>query len=418
MLHVRLLTTLATFSLTIGPMLYVKAQTEASLPLDHRASRQQQVRFWMNTADHHQRQGQWVEAERLLDLAIAAQHNLVDAYLLRAKVREQRGNLVGANADYTSVVHLEPERYDARFQRAWVLMAAHRYPAARADFQFLIEHPSLETSTIYYRGEEWNNSLVVTGVTTLQLSMRPEWLNAVGLTYYHEGEYDHARAYFSQALSEDSTYADGYLNLGLTAEGLNDTLGAIAYYQKALAQEPDHAAALRNLASLARIRKDDELLQQINLEYGGDSYEGLIQHGLTCLERNDFTSAIDKFTQALAWQPDDNEAHLQRGFAYEKAELFAEAVADYSTVIKRDPSAEKAYFNRGNVYFKSERYLLAVADYTQAIALNPVNARALYNRGIAYQRLEQLNSACQDWQQAQDLGDPAADRPLSSLCNQ
>lgn len=413
----RVLTITTILYLAFGFSSNVLAQRAAISSPDNSLPRQQKTAYWTSKAKENWRGGNFPEAERLLDLAIAAQHDLVDAYLLRAKVRQQRGNLPGANADYTSVIHLQPENYDARFQRALILQEAQRYAAARADFQFLLDHPAAETNSIYYQSEKQNGELVVTGFTTLQSNMRSEWLNAVGLTYYHEGENAGAQEYFSQAIAKDSTYAAAYLNLGLIAERQADTLEAMSFYRKTLALAPDNATAFRNLASIARLRQDAELMASINYQYGGDSYEGLLQQGLTCLEQNDFSGAINKFTQALDWQPNSNEAHLQRGFAYEKAELLTEALADYSVVIKADPLAEKAFSNRGNVYFKNERYVLAVADFTRAIALNPENDRALYNRGIAYQRLGELKNACQDWHQAQVLGNTAAERPLSSLCD-
>ncbi len=380
--------------------LSLSAQSVVTSSTEQLASRQQRVRAWTTTADQLQKQGKWSEAEQLLELAIAAQHDLVDAYLLRAKGRTHQGNLAGANADYTSVIHLQPEHYEARFQRALVLSEAKRYPEARADFLFLLEHPATETNAVYYRGEGRNNSSQVTGITTIQSNLRSEWLNAVGLTHFHEENYRNAKEYFNRAIDEDATYADSYLNLGLTAERQRDTITALNFYLKVMNQEPDNAMALRNLTSLARLRKDSVLLAQIMQDYGGNSYEGLLQQGIICLDLHNYTEAITKFTQALAWQPEDNDALLQRGFAHEKADLFNEALADYSSVVARNPLAEKAYSNRGNIYFKRERYELAIADYTQAIALNPNNARALYNRGVAYQRFGQLDDACRDWQQA------------------
>ena len=417
MLNFRLLTTGVLF-LVLSGVYRVSAQSAVISPPKHQSTRQQQATYWIDVAEEHYRQGQWSEAEDLLNRAIAAQHDLVDAYLLRATVREQRRDLVGAQADYTSVIHLQPEHYEARFQRGLVLLADERYSAARADFEFLLEHPSAQTNAVYFRGEQRNNELLATGITTIQSNMRAEWLNAVGLTYYHEGVYARAREYFHQARAEDPSYVASYVNLGIASERQGDTTEAIAYYQNALSIAPSNAPALRNLTSLARARNDTALLRQINEQSGGDSYESLLQRGITHLGQNDFTGAIAQFTLALEQQPNNPEALLQRGFAYERAELFAEALADYSAVIASDPSAEKAYSNRGNVYVKRERYDLAVADYTQALALNPTNGRALYNRGIAYQRLGELNQACQDWQQAHSLGTTAAERPLAKVCEQ
>lgn len=402
--------------LLVFPLRLASAQSAAAPGEQRPLSRQQLVTYWTETAEAYRQQGRWLEAEELLDQAIAAQHDLVPAYLMRARVREQQNNLPGAATDYSSVIHLAPEHYEARFQRALLYFASQRYSEAQIDFLFLLAHPSTETNSVYFQGEDQNGSFVSTGVTTLQSGMQTEWLNSVGLTYWHAGDYALAQDYFCQAVALDSTHAASYLNLGITAEAQHDTVKAKAYYQQVLVQQPDNPTALRNLASLARQQRDTTLLSTLNETYDAESYEGSVQQGLTCLDQDDFQGAIRKFTQALEWQPHSGEARLQRGFAHEKAGNYVEALNDYSMVIQSDPASEKAYSNRGNVYFRRERYELAVTDYTSALTLNPGNALALYNRAVAYQRLGQLDQACQDWQRAQRLGNPAAACPLVSLC--
>ncbi len=398
---------------TAGQLL---AQPTANSSLKYKGSRQHQSRHWMNTAREHMLAGQWAETERLIDLAIAAQHDLVDAYLLRAQVRERQNDLVGANNDYTSVIHLRPDHYEAYFQRAMVLFDAQRYSEARADLQLLLSNPPAETNAVFYRGEEDDGTLLATGIVTIQSDMQLAWLNIIGLTYYHEGNYSKAQESFNLAVSKDSTYVESYVNLGLTAESQRDTVQAIAYYRDALNRESGNAIALRNLALLARRQNNGALLNQIANQYGENTYEGALQEGLSHLDQKDFAAAIISFTRAISWQPNSIEAYLQRGFAHDKAGLLSEAIEDYTTVIKRDPLAVKAYSNRGNAHFKLEQHALANADYTQALALDPKNERVLYNRGIAYHRRGELDLACQDWQHALELGNKDAERPLSSLC--
>ena len=388
----------------------------ASASLKDARPRQQQAADWIVTAEDYMNAGDWLAAEQLLDRAIAAQHDLVAAYLLRARVREQQRDLEGAITDYTAAVHLQPDRYEARFQRAMVLYDAQRYPEARADLRFLLANPPTQTNAVFYYGQGNEGSLQTSGITTIQSNLRVKWLNTLGLTYYHQEDYANARKFFGLAIAEDSTYAESYVNLGLTAENQFDTTRAIANYKNALHHAPDNATAMRNLGSIARRQNNQALLNQIVSHYGADGYESALQAGLTFLEQNDYPAAIASFTQALSWEPDNAEAYLQRGFAYEKAELFAQALADYTKVIEDDPTAEKAYSNRGNVRAKLEDHNQAISDYTQALVVNPKNARVLYNRAIAYHHLGEPDRACQDWQEALELGNPDAKRPLSSLC--
>ncbi len=393
---------------------YCYAQTE-NLILNHYTSPSPQVVHLVDTAQTYVHQRRWAEAEEVLDQAIAQEHQSVDAHLLRAQVREQRYDLLGAITDYTSVIYLQAGHYEARFQRGLALMEVERYPAARADFLYLLDNPPAETNSVYYRSDPQSTSSGVTGITTLQSVMRPEWLNAVGLTYYHQENYTQAQRYFCQAVAEDASNAHSYVNLGLTAERQTDTIAAINYYQQALAVEPTHATALHNLAALARLRHDPTLLADIERNSEKESYESLMHQGLICIDQTEYEEAVSYFTRALK-QSENHDAYLQRGYAHEKLGRLDDALSDYSAAIQHNPITEKAYANRGNVYVKTENYSLAVADYSRAIELNPQNARTFYNRGIAYHRLRQIDRACEDWQRANALGETASAAPLTKVC--
>jgi tetratricopeptide (TPR) repeat protein len=361
------------------------------------------------------RKRHWAQAEELLSQAIAKAHQCIDAYLLRAHVREHRYDILGAITDYASIIHLQPSHHEARFQRGLALIEVQQYPAARADFLYLLENLPNKTNSIYYKSSQNHSASGITGITTLQSDMRSEWLNAIGLTYYHEKKYGLARQHFLQAANVDATNALSYINLGLTAERQTDTIAAISHYQHALAIETTNTTALHNLAALARLRRDSVLLSLVDRSSDYESYGGLMHQGLLSLDQTQYKKAVTLFSRALQLSK-NHEAHLQRGFAYEKLGQLQDALTDYAAAIRYDPRAEKAYVNRGNVYVKSERYTLAVADYSKAIELNPNNGRAFYNRGIAHHRIGQQKRACEDWQQAKFLGEASATAPLAKVC--
>ena len=382
-----------------------------------RGSRGQRAQDYLAQAQLHTQEGRTAEAQRLLSQAIAARHDLSEAYWLRAALKREAGDLAGAIVDYSVVIHQQPERHEARFQRAITQYEAQRYEAARQDFQYLLDHPTGETNTLYFKGAtSADDEFVATAATTLQSDVRSDLLNYLGLCYWHLRDFVRAHTYFTQAATHRPEEPLAYINLGLTAEVTGDTLRAIDHYRRALRRAPGHPVALRNLSSLARQLNDTTLEKEVSFAGGSSSYEELLQRGMYHQRQGDYETAIRSFTQALEASPRQPEALVQRGFAYEKVLRTPEALADYTQAIRLDPRTEKAYSNRGNVYFREEKYASALADYNRALTLVATNATVWYNRGLTHYRLGNQEAACRDLQQAQALGHPATAKPLATIC--
>ena len=195
-----------------------------------------------------------------------------------------------------------------------------------------------------------------------------------------------------------------------------DTASAIQTYQRVLSHSPNNEVARHNLLTLARQQGDTTLEQQLILTKSDRySYDALLQEGLFYLGRQQYDTAIYRFSAALV-QRVSAEALLQRGFAYEKTARYAEAAADYSRAIELAPSRSDGYIHRANVAFHEERYQDACLDYDQALALAPNDAVAYLNRGLANHRLGNREAACQDLVRAHELDLDAATRPLAKLC--
>ena len=111
--------------------------------------------------------------------------------------------------------------------------------------------------------------------------------------------------------------AQDYYNSGNAKDDLQDYIGSIADYTKAIELRPDDAEAYYNRAN-AKFRLQD--------------YRG----------------AIADFTKAIELKPDFADAYNNRGLAKANLQDYRGAIADYNKAIELQPDNSQAYYNRGN----------------------------------------------------------------------
>ncbi|NEQ71547.1 MAG: tetratricopeptide repeat protein [Symploca sp. SIO2D2] len=137
------------------------------------------------------------------------------------------------------------------------------------------------------------------------------------------------------------------------------------------------------------------------------SYLTLFTIGLVRLEAEDYDGAIARFTKALAFVPDAEQAivkdtaidalYLYRGVAYyEKGEL-DQAITDFNLTLKINSEYAEAYYNRGLAYYRKGELDQAITDFTQVLQINPEYAGTYNNRGIAYSDKGELDQSLADF---------------------
>ena len=112
--------------------------------------------------------------------------------------------------------------------------------------------------------------------------------------------------------------------------------------------------------------------------------------GLSEYEKGNYKQAIEYYSKAIEYNPNDASLYNNRGLAYYNLEQYDKAIADYTKAIEIKSDFADAYYNRGLAYFrKGSPYNLeprkkAISDFTKAIELRPDFADAYYNRALAY----------------------------------
>src|SRR5262249_29237491 len=141
----------------------------------------------------------------------------------------------------------------------------------------------------------------------------PAVFNARGRTYLLQGDLDNAFANFNFAVKTDSTYADGYVSLGMVQLRKRSVQAAIEDFNMA-------------------IRYDDR---------STDAYLGL---GMAYLEKEDYDGAIDRLSRALLVSERFAEAYYYRGKAYIGKKQYGQAAQDLTRATEIN-GTRPAYFD-------------------------------------------------------------------------
>ena len=170
---------------------------------------------------------------------------------------------------------------------------------------------------------------------------------------------------------EFDTLADAMqlLQRGIAAAGRGAGDEAVAWLLKAVALQPDFAAAQANLGLL-----------------------------LVALRRH--AEAEPHLRIAVTLMPADAALRNALGVAQEALQRFADAEITYRLALETNPGLAEAHANLGNCLRRQGRLYEAEAHFVRAIELKPEYAVAHFNLGILLQDREEFDRAIAEYRQA------------------
>jgi tetratricopeptide (TPR) repeat protein len=117
------------------------------------------------------------------------------------------------------------------------------------------------------------------------------------------------------------------------------------------------------------------------------------------IQLNQYQSAIEDCTQAIARQPGNGEAYLDRGLAQYRLGHYQAAIADNNQLLTLQPNDLRAYFNRGLAKARLADHEGAIADYQAALERQPassIEAEIYIDKGLSIAALSDLSGAITD----------------------
>ena len=144
---------------------------------------------------------------------------------------------------------------------------------------------------------------------------------------------------------------------GLKALEANDPASALAFFEKALALDPQNSAYWNN---------------QGNAHTALGNHESAVEYYLTAID-------LEKSPPYLVY--------YNLASAYYKLGQWSLAMAQFEIAVQCEPERYEAYFGRGLVWEEMYEPSLAIQSYADALERNPTFAQAYNNMGIAFQNL-------------------------------
>ena len=212
----------------------------------------------------------------------------------------------------------------------------------------------------------------------------PDALHYFGLLQAENGRLDEAARLLRQAIRFGARSADVHANLGRILNLLDRHQDALESYEKALAINPDHPAALMNYAgTLLSLHLPDKALPLLDRLLRLDPNSSIALHNrcIALIDLTRYEEAIAETDKLLARDKKDPEAWSKRGIAFARLQRYDDARLSYQKSLETRPRSAAVLTLLGNLNFKFQRFDDAVANYDEAIAADEKYAPAWLGRG-------------------------------------
>jgi serine/threonine protein kinase/tetratricopeptide (TPR) repeat protein len=339
------------------------------------------------------------EARALLSACMAQRSDFVWLYLLRGFAHEELQAWAEAEADFQKAAAIAGDdnaRYVLRVHRGVLGIRTDRFEAAIDDLKQAIKlkpnaYQAFVNLAQAYRGQ--GNLAKALEALERAIELEPELPHLYRLRarlYLERNEPESALKDFDRAIDRQDSASpllvDDQVERGRLLLGSGHYAGALASFDKALAQKSDHALGQRLRAeALFRLGRFADVIEAFDRYLkAGKPLESVYRgRGLARAELGQFPGAIEDFTKALELHP---TAAVQafRGWTHLVVDAPKLALRDFELAIELDPSSGDAYNGRGLARIRLGQYGDAALDAAEALRRGPSSPRLYYNAARIY----------------------------------
>ena len=251
------------------------------------------------------------------------------AYYYRAITRSRLGNYDDALNDFQQAIELRPDLSDPYYSRGVTRLLNQQFEAAIDDFDKFIRYEKRHVAAYINRGISYLNLKDTTkAYENFELAIRtnreePEAYNRRGSLYLAEERFEEAYADFDKATQCDSTFLPAFFNRALVNNYLN--------------------RPMRSIEDLNRV-----------IELDSTSAIGYFNRALIRSEIGDLNRALDDFNRVAELAPDNVLVYFNRALLHTDLGDIKAAIDDYTHAIELYPDFANAYLNR-SILRRSQR---------------------------------------------------------------
>lgn len=288
--------------------------------------------------------GDYREAIEMLNLLLRTETKEYEGYFLRGVAKYNLDDLVGAEADFTSAIGVNPVYTMAYQYRAITRSRMGNYNDALKDYQYAVELRPNMPAAYYSRG----------------------------VTYFLSQQFEKAVEDFSRYLRSTPADVNALTNRGTCYLYLKDTTRAYADFNRAVEINPYEA-------------------------------DGYVRRGLLEVAQNKNEEGIRDLSEALSIDSTQSVAYFYRAYAYVNESQPIRALADFDKAIEYDSTNSVTYFNRAILRSQIGDYNRAIEDYDRVALYNPGNVLVFYNRASVKIQVGDYRGAIADYTRAIEL---------------
>ena len=284
------------------------------------------------------------EAVDVLNVLIRHDEKDFDAYFLRGIAKYNMDDLLGADADFSRAIELNPVFTGAFYYRAITRSRLGNYDDALHDFRQAIElRPDL-----------------------------PDPYYSRGVTRLLNQQFEEAIADFDLFIRFEKRHVPAYINRGTSYLYLKDTAKAYENYNIAI-----------------RTNREDP-----------DAYT---RRGALYMDEQRYNEAFADFDRAVKCDSAYLPGYFNRALVNNYLHRPMQSLADFDRVIELDTTSALAYFNRAIVRSEIGDYNRALEDFDMVAHYSPENVLVYYNRAMLHTRLGDIKAAIEDYTRAIEL---------------
>ncbi len=176
----------------------------------------------------------------------------------------------------------------------------------------------------------------------------------VGEEFHRLKDYDSAALYYQRAIQQNPNMAAAYANLGAVYQAQGKDVESLQAFKKAQELNPDN-------------EKVKELAQSAQEGLGYKYYQAAVQ----LHQEGKTQEAIEQYLKALEILPDNAEIHANLAISYQANSTLDKAIHHYQKAMALDSKSAEYHYYLGTAFHQQNQLGKALQEYKKAVELDP-----------------------------------------------